>query len=102
MASSRIRASSRSLRVAPSCRPWWTRCSAAASSGRFADDPAALADITIYVPNRRAARALIALLAERGGGRAQLLPRIVPLGETDEAEFELTGLEARRCRRPRA
>ena len=34
--------------------------------GPLADDPAALADITIYVPNRRATRALIALLAERG------------------------------------
>ncbi|MGF9758456.1 double-strand break repair protein AddB [Microvirga sp. 0TCS3.31] len=61
--------------------------------GPLSEDPAALADITIYVPNRRATRALIALLAERGEGRAQLLPRIVPLGETDEAEFELTGLE---------
>jgi ATP-dependent helicase/nuclease subunit B len=61
--------------------------------GPLSDDPAALADITIYVPTRRATRALIALLAERGDGRAQLLPRIVPLGETDEAEFELTGLE---------
>jgi ATP-dependent helicase/nuclease subunit B len=61
--------------------------------GPLPDDPAALADVTIYVPTRRAARALIALLAERGDGRAQLLPRIVPLGETDEAAFELTGLE---------
>lgn len=61
--------------------------------GPLPDDPAALADVTIYVPTRRAARALIALLAERGEGKAQLLPRIVPLGETDEAEFELTGLE---------
>jgi ATP-dependent helicase/nuclease subunit B len=61
--------------------------------GPLPGDPAALADITIYVPNRRATRALITLLAERGAGKAQLLPRIVPLGETDEAEFELTGLE---------
>ncbi|WP_414472339.1 double-strand break repair protein AddB [Microvirga sp. M2] len=61
--------------------------------GPLSDDPAALADVTIYVPTRRATRALIALLAERGAGRAQLLPRIVPLGETDEAEFEMTGLE---------
>ncbi|QFU17933.1 double-strand break repair protein AddB [Microvirga thermotolerans] len=61
--------------------------------GPLAADPAALADVTLYLPTRRAARALVALLAERGGGRAQLLPRIVPLGEADEAEFELTGLE---------
>ncbi|MBM6594668.1 double-strand break repair protein AddB [Microvirga pudoricolor] len=62
-------------------------------TGPLPDDPAALSDVTLYVPNRRAARALVALIAERGSGRAQLLPRIVPLGETDEAEFELTGLE---------
>lgn len=61
--------------------------------GSLPGDPAALADVTLYVPTRRATRALVALLAERGGGRAQLLPRIVPLGEADEAEFELTGLE---------
>jgi len=61
--------------------------------GSLPDDPAALADVTIYVPTRRATRALVALLAEKGGGKAQLLPRIVPLGEADEAEFELTGLE---------
>lgn len=61
--------------------------------GTLPDDPAALADITIFVPTRRAARALVALLAQRGDGRAQLLPRIVPLGEAEEAEFELTGLE---------
>jgi ATP-dependent helicase/nuclease subunit B len=53
-------------------------------------DPSAIADLTIYLPTQRAARALAALLADRGGARAQLLPRIVPLGEADEAEFELT------------
>src|SRR5215210_4088026 len=51
----------------------------------FGRDPAALADATIYLPTRRAARAFAALLAKHVGGRAQLLPRIVPLGEADEA-----------------
>lgn len=51
--------------------------------------PAALAGATIYLPTQRAARALTAHLAERVGGRALLLPRIIPLGEADEAEFEL-------------
>ncbi len=55
----------------------------------FGCDLAALADATIYLPTRRAARALTALLAGRGDGRGQLLPRIVPLGEADEAELEL-------------
>jgi ATP-dependent helicase/nuclease subunit B len=52
-----------------------------------------LAAATIYLPTRRAGRALGALLAERGRGRARLLPRIVPLGEADEAEgaFATTG-----------
>ena len=57
----------------------------------FGRDPAALAEATIYLPTRRAARALAALLAGGEGGQAQLLPSIVPLGEADEAEFELAG-----------
>jgi ATP-dependent helicase/nuclease subunit B len=50
-----------------------------------------LSDATLYLPTRRAARALSALLAERAGGRALLLPRIVALGEADEAEFDIAG-----------
>src|SRR4051794_1883255 len=45
----------------------------------------ALSEATIFLPTRRAARAFAALLAQHVGGRAQLLPRIVPLGEADEA-----------------
>ena len=43
----------------------------------------------IYLPTRRAARAFAAIVATRNGGRAQLLPRIVPLGDADQAEFDL-------------
>ncbi|MEH3066220.1 MAG: double-strand break repair protein AddB [Methylobacterium radiotolerans] len=61
--------------------------------GPVADDPLALASVTIYLPTRRAARALGAILAERLGrdapGQATLLPRMVPLGEADEAELDL-------------
>jgi len=46
-------------------------------------DGAALADATIYLPTRRAGRAFAALLADRAGGRAALMPRIVPLGEAE-------------------
>ncbi|KAA2237890.1 double-strand break repair protein AddB [Salinarimonas soli] len=52
-------------------------------------DPLALAGAVIYLPTRRAARALAALLAERAGEGAVLLPRIVPLGEADAAEMDL-------------
>jgi len=61
--------------------------------GPVADDPLALAAVTIYLPTRRAARALGAILAERLGrdapGQATLLPRMIPLGEADEAELDL-------------
>jgi ATP-dependent helicase/nuclease subunit B len=52
-------------------------------------DAAAWGEATIYLPTKRAARAFAMLLAERGGGRAQLLPRILALGEAGDAEFDL-------------
>jgi len=53
-------------------------------------DPLALADATIYVPTRRAARELRTIFAGLQGGRATLLPVIRPLGdfEEDAAWFE--------------
>ena len=56
--------------------------------GAVAGDPLALAAVTVYLPTRRAARALAAILAGRLGPAA-LLPRLIPLGEADEAELEL-------------
>ncbi|SDA94573.1 double-strand break repair protein AddB [Mesorhizobium qingshengii] len=57
---------------------------------RFDGDPLALADVTIYVPTRRAARALrgafVDCLRARGGGGSAILPVIRPLGEFDEDE----------------
>ncbi len=54
-----------------------------------AGDPLSLSEGTVYLPTRRAARALATLLADRAGGDAVLLPRIVPLGDVDEAEENL-------------
>lgn len=51
---------------------------------RVGDDPLALADVTVYVPTRRAARALRSLFVDRAGGRSSILPVIRPLGEFDE------------------
>lgn len=46
--------------------------------------PLALADATIYVPTRRAARALLSEFARASRGDAILLPKIRPLGSVDE------------------
>ncbi|WP_075214316.1 double-strand break repair protein AddB [Mongoliimonas terrestris] len=51
---------------------------------RFRDDPLALADVTLYLPTRRAARALSAAVLEAFGGKAALMPRIRPLGDVDD------------------
>lgn len=51
-----------------------------------ASGPLALAETTIYVPTRRAARALAAQLAAAIETPAALLPRILPLGDLDEQE----------------
>jgi len=52
-------------------------------------DPLALSSATIYVPTRRAARALREELIARLAGPALLLPKIVPLGQMEAIE---TGL----------
>lgn len=51
--------------------------------------PLAMADATIYVPTRRAARALIDEFATALPGPACLLPRILPLGALDATETAL-------------
>ncbi|HUZ66495.1 MAG TPA: double-strand break repair protein AddB [Beijerinckiaceae bacterium] len=55
-----------------------------------AGDPLALASATIYVPTRRAAKALAEEFAAVLPGPSALLPRIVPLGQMDEIESALT------------
>ena len=52
-------------------------------------DPLALANTTIYVPTRRAARALASEILRCLPGDAAILPRIVPLGQMENIE---TGL----------
>ena len=59
------------------------------------NDPLALASVTIYVPTRRAARALRSVFAELSGSGTAILPTIKPLGEFDEdaSFFDETGAE---------
>lgn len=59
---------------------------------RIGSDPLALADVTIYLPTRRAARSIAEIFAREAGGAA-LLPDFRPLGDVDEDEllFEADG-----------
>ena len=47
-------------------------------------DPLSLADVTIFVPTRRAARVLRSEFVDLLGGHSAILPVIRPLGETDD------------------
>jgi ATP-dependent helicase/nuclease subunit B len=55
-------------------------------------DRLALAGMTILLPTRRAARALQEAFLRAAGGRALLLPRLVPIAETDEDQGLITSL----------
>jgi ATP-dependent helicase/nuclease subunit B len=66
-------------------------------AGRLVDLPEGdgfgLADLTIYLPSRRGRAGLSpACWASAPADGARLLPRIVPLGEADEAEFDIAAL----------
>jgi ATP-dependent helicase/nuclease subunit B len=63
-----------------------------------AADPLDLARGTVFLPTRRACRALQEAFLRAAGGRALLLPRLVPLGDLDAEDLllaadEMPGLE---------
>ena len=75
----------------PPSVPFLGTVAAALCDGRltpaFRYDPAAplsLANVTIYVPTRRAARVLRSEFVDLLGGHSAILPLIRPLGETDD------------------
>ena len=67
---------------------------------RAALGPLEMADATIYVPTRRAARALADEFSRAIGRPSMLLPRILPLGALEETETSLLFDECGACRRP--
>lgn len=82
---------SRVFTIPPGCRFLPTLADALVEGrlvGDLGADPFALAGVTLYLPTRRSVRALSACLARRLGGAA-FLPRMIPLGEADEAELDL-------------
>ena len=85
----------------PAGAPFLRVLAEAMLAGRFGKaydpaDPTALSRVTLYLPTQRAARAFAATLAEALGGKPLLLPRIVPLGDVEEAETAaiLSGMDA--------
>ena len=57
-----------------------------------ADDPLALARVLVLLPTRRACRALQDAFLRQSGGRALLLPRMVPIGDVDEDALQFDPL----------
>ena len=55
------------------------------------DDPLALARQTVLLPTRRASRALREAFLRASGGKALLLPRLVPVGDVDAEELVFFG-----------
>ena len=52
-------------------------------------DPMALAEMRVLLPTRRACRSLAEAFLRKGGGNAQLLPVMTPLGDMDEEELSI-------------
>jgi ATP-dependent helicase/nuclease subunit B len=52
-------------------------------------DPLALADLLILLPTRRSVRAMREAFLRASGGKPTILPRLAPLGDVDEGEWEV-------------
>jgi ATP-dependent helicase/nuclease subunit B len=59
-------------------------------------DPLTLSRVTVLLPTRRACRALAEAFLRQSDGAALLLPVIRPLGDVDEDELELRGIDDER------
>ncbi len=55
---------------------------------QHAADPLALAEVLILVPTRRSVRALREAFLRAADGKPTILPRMAPLGDLDESEWE--------------
>jgi ATP-dependent helicase/nuclease subunit B len=56
-------------------------------------DPLALTDVLILLPTRRSVRALREAFLRAAGGKPTILPRMAPLGDVDDGEWEVTAGE---------
>jgi ATP-dependent helicase/nuclease subunit B len=62
---------------------------AAGVLAQVGDEPAALSQVVILLPNRRSCRAMSEAFLRRADGRPLLLPRLTPLGDVDEDDLAL-------------
>lgn len=60
---------------------------------QYGAHPLQLSRVTVLLPTRRACRALTEAFLRQGDGKALLLPAIRPLGDIDEDELDLHGIE---------
>jgi ATP-dependent helicase/nuclease subunit B len=56
-------------------------------------DPLALADVLVLLPTRRSVRALREAFLRAADGTPTILPRMVPLGDVDDGEWEIASGE---------
>jgi len=66
---------------------------AAGIRARVGDDPTALSTVQVLLPTRRACRALAEAFLRASCGAPMLLPRMSPLGDVDEDDLALEGVE---------
>jgi len=55
----------------------------------YGADPLALADVQILLPTRRSVRSMREAFLRAADGKPTLLPRLAPLGDLDESEWEM-------------
>jgi ATP-dependent helicase/nuclease subunit B len=60
---------------------------------RYASKPESLIKITILLPTRRACRSLSMAFLRLTSGKPMLLPKMIPLGDIDEDELVLSGID---------
>ncbi len=63
---------------------------AAGVLAEYGRDPLGLADVLILVPTRRSVRALREAFLRASDGKPTILPRMAPLGDVDDSEWDLS------------
>lgn len=60
----------------------------------YGNNPLALADVLLLLPNRRAVKAMAEAFVRAQGMKPTLLPKMLPFGDVEEDELFLTGIDS--------